>query len=266
MVIIRIDRDDQTFAAPGRARHGLHRCARRPGRGAAARLEGGRGRIDAPLSGAHPVRYQRHREGGRRLHQGGAGPERHPGPDSLQGSRAPQRGGAAQRLRTQASAPVAGSHRHRDGGRREVAFSAVQCHARRGLCLRARRHRRQGQPDCRTRDHDPAEAAERAARSRRHPARRVGRRGRLEPRHRLHDGRALPRDRCRVLHRRGRRHDSRARGGALCHRAGHREGGEGRRADGPRGLGPRIRTAQVEPDRASRERRRPLHDVAARRP
>ena len=75
---------------------------------------------------------------------------------------------------------------------------AVQRDARRRVCLRPRRHRRQGQPERRADGDAAPEAAERAARSRRHPSRRIGRGRRVEPRHRLHDGRALSRDRRRV--------------------------------------------------------------------
>ena len=82
-----------------------------------------------------------------------------------------------------------GAPRHGDGGRVEVEVPAVQRHPRRRLRLRPRRHRRQGQPGVGGDDDAAAEAAERAARPRRHPAGRVGRGGRVEPRHRLH-GRA----------------------------------------------------------------------------
>ena len=141
----------------------------------------------------------------------------------------------------------------------EVDVPAVQRHPRQRLRLRPRRHRRQGQSHRGGDDDAAAQAAERAARPRRHPAGRIRRGGRLAPRDGLHGGRAVPADRRRVLHRRGRRHDPRARRGPLRHRAGHREGGARRRADGERHLGPRLGAAAVESDRASRQRGRPLH-------
>ena len=122
-----------------------------------------------------------------------------------------QRRRAPERQRPQAAAPHHRPHRRRQRRPGEVEVPALQRHARRRLRLQPRHGRRQGQPRDDADGDAAAQAAERAARSRRDLPLRSGRGGQHAHRHPVHGRPALSRDRRRVLLRRGRRRDPRRR-------------------------------------------------------
>ena len=110
-----------------------------------------------------------------------------------------------------------------------------------------------------------AEAQSRGARSRRDLPRRSRRGGQHGRRHRAHGQRALRRDRCRVLPRRGRQRDACRWRDALCRRADGGEIPEGHRPHRARRRGARLRAAREQSDRAARARDHAVTRMAAAR-
>ena len=152
-------------------------------------------------------------------------------------------------------APHHGAHRCRQRRSEEVDPSALQRDARRRVYLRPWDGGRQGQSRRRPHGDAHAQAAERAARSRRHLSRRVRRGGFDARRHPVHDRPAFPEDRRRVLPRRRRERVAGGRSDQVRSGPDAREDSPRHRADGARHLGARVGPAAVKRRRAPRRGR-----------
>ena len=199
------------------------------------------GRNAAALPGAAAVRHERsagRREAGGRLPEAGAREGRHSGADLRARGAPAQRRRAAEGQRHASGrccswgTPTSSTSIRRSG---RIRLSAATRDG--GYVYGRGTRRRQGQRDGRADDDADAEAAERAARSRRHlPGR--SRRGRHDARrHPVHGRPALRRDRRRVLPRRRRRREPGGRQVQVRVGADAREDSARDRAHGPRRRG-----------------------------